>query len=328
MKMTRRIALGAALLLMAAAAVPQAHAACAGGQGLIEIALGGSLYLDLPGGNPYPAGYSYYPTVTANRTEQYWELGQGVPGDNVGNDDGGVPFISGGESAAYPGYFYPATVYGSPWGSDPQVDGCPSEPNFDPTSCLCVLITDEWDGDGDGANEGYFAIMSDLTDGGGNFRDLPNGTVALARTPAPIIQTTARAGANLTMDVRLDPLGASGIYLDPACTGCGPIGFKVMINQVGSGASPPSDRSAGWSELTGIVTDLAATEQVVVDCSAEGDLYLATRLVGPDTYETGLISSNSVRVTCDPNLADPGSPRVRPIRPNPRGARPGKAGGR
>lgn len=325
MKTICRITLGAALLLMATAVVPQAQAACGAG-GIIEIAQGGSLYLDIPGGNGNPGGYGYDPTLTTNgRQELYWQLGAGSDVSDAGVDSDGTSFITGGESTLYPGYFYAAYVSGAPWAGNADVDGCPTEPAFDPTACTCVLITDQWEGNG------YFAMLSDLTDGGGNYRDFPNNVnVALARAPLALVQSVARNGNVITVVATANDPG--GVYLDPACTGCAGQGFKLGAYVVPDGTVPDDRSNFIVPDLTGGGaqgnTPFGTPVSVDITVAANENLYMTTVLGFDSGFDATNSSENSPFVSGDPTLADPGAPRVRPIRPRPAGARPGKAGGR
>jgi hypothetical protein len=346
MKILSKIAIGTALLMMVAAALPPAEAAC-----------GSPILLDTRGENliSNPAwcgggGVGCYdtqsgPPVSPNIEGVFWSLGTGNPvlglGDDSGSFSGGLgsgdqwikqisaPFTNG-------LYHYPAFATlkdgdygyqsGNPVNWSLPVDGC-VEANPDPDPCTCMLLTDEWNG------VGYFAILGakrspnfDLTTGGDIvFAPIPDATI--------VGSSTDIASADVTVNVRADaPTG--GNYAKDGCV-CD-AGFRVYGNIVTRGSTPPTSRSAGWAPLSG-VTAFGGTADAVADCdpATEQDLYLGVAVVGANganaPFENISVSANSTRIPCGANLADPGRPGrggKRGTDPRPDRGRDGARGGR
>ena len=162
------------------------------------------------------------------------------------------------------------------------------------------------------------------SDGNGN--EMP---IVLVPVDAPNITGSTRLG-NFDVDLQVTvPNSGNGVYQQDGCN-CAPIGFKVLQSVVARGGMPPSTRDLGaWNEpMTSggqpqDVTALGATASVRSACgSSNTDVYLTTQLFFDSGFSTSVVSANSARVECGPNLADPGD-RPKPIRPNgPRNDRP------
>ena len=84
---------------------------------------------------------------------------------------------------------------------------------------------------------------------------------------------------------------------------------------VGAVGSDPGRSPAGWTVIGAVPTTDGApqTLQVILDCSAFQDLYLATRLQFADGRKSEVVSQ-PVRWGCHAALAEP-TPRIVPKRP-------------
>ena len=127
------------------------------------------------------------------------------------------------------------------------------------------------------------------------------------------VSTTGSKAESLTVTVA--PF-SSGIYAKGGCD-CGPVGFKVMSMTIPLGDPPPSDRDATlWTELELAggggqpVTLFGSSVTVESTCgSANHDVYLAPGLVFDSDFAPSVVSRNSTRIECGPNLAYPAESR-------------------
>lgn len=330
MRIMRILTAAAALLAVVALAAP-AEAAC-GNASIIGTTNGGDVSFVMTEAFE-TVSYSYYgtpagniPPFSSNTRVTFWRQGTGDPTLGLGDDNGSFDMVAAGGIyyGAYPSYnFYFAAQIASGW-SAPSVDGC-----IGGNSCQCLLLTDQ---DGD---QGYYAIASAQsaltndtffnqggTDGNGN-----NMPIVMRPVPLPRFNSSSRNGTTIELNMTVaDDGGAS--YVKDGCA-CGPTGYKVLQQVVLSGAQPPSNRDlSGWTEAVVVgggaqgVTPIGGNVNVVADCSDTGsDVYLATQMFFDSGFTTSIVSANSARVECDPNLADPNG--TKPIRPNgPRTDRP------
>ena len=122
------------------------------------------------------------------------------------------------------------------------------------------------------------------------------------------------------------PSAASGVYNKDGCD-CAPTGYRILQQILPRGSMPPSDRSAGWTDASGVVPATQGTTVTATCGAADQDVYLATELIFDSGFGTSIVSANSSRVECGTTLADPDdkprTPRPRLDRPNPRGGRGG-----
>lgn len=282
-------------------------------------------------GNPAP------PSVSGAATVSFWALGAGDPAVGPGTDNGGFDLVG------YPGFYgagyssgpsyagglwYAATINGT-WEAA-GIDGCIGSGN-----CMCLLISDH---DGE---RGFWAVTGGQSDanfntsinqGGadGNGNNLP---IILATMPKPSITASTRA-ADGSLDVEVTvklPAPTGGDFTNDGC-GCAPIGYRVLQQVLTSGSMPPTDRGVSvWSEpalaaggAQGVTSfGVGAGDAGVTIRSACGasdtDVYLTAQLVFDSGFATTVVSGNSSRVECGPNLADPDD---RPSRIRPRSDRP------
>jgi hypothetical protein len=337
MKPMTKIAIGAAAVLVVAATMQPAQAACAGPRLLDTLAAyivtnpawGGA------GGTGTCAYGGCYASesaapVSENLSGVFWAfdvLGDGSGGDPAipaGNDNGAWgsenwtmvninvgPFPNG-----Y--YHYPAWLTtqnpetnggaGNPfgWDSTALIDGCVGNvtPGTDFDECSCLLLTDEWEG------QGYFAILSAKSTGNGNFFffDTIGETVQLAPIPAPSVTMAERNAdtGDVTFMIDVPPVPAAGDYRDPEC-GCN-FGFRVYSQIVGRDGMPPATRRACTpqdyvNDSTYIPGDVTSIQAI---CEANGLNWVeAAAPTGGQQPITSLSAGRAtanVTVSCDPGL--------------------------
>ncbi len=229
----------------------------------------------------------------------FWALGYGNPalraGDDSGSFDGGIgpgdSWLKQVSAVYEPGGLYhfsawislklgPPYVTGPPisW-QGPLIDGCGVRA---PGDCTCIMLSDEWGG------EGFFATLSAAADALLNTRSDPVYTVRLVEIPAPTIVGSSidlPTGA-LSLDVT-HPAIAGGTYPKDGCGTCLQ-GFRVYGQIVPRGATPPLSRTTDWVPLasstggTQPIAPLGATTTVRANCDPNQaqDLYVAIALVG------------------------------------------------
>lgn len=266
-------------------------------------------------------------------------------------------------------YHYPAFIsandgdvngWGQPgsalsWAGSDLIDDCISNitpaVNFD--ECHCLLLTDEWDG------QGYFAMFSQLSDAGGTFamNEQQVSTFTMAPIPQPQVTQSDEANAVVTTLVNV-PTPTAGDFRSPSCD-CG-FGFRVYAAVMPEGGMPPSSRTACTQRDVGLpyndpgfaaacraagfvwipALDLTGNQQPVtgfdagrattgvsVDCGDPAlgyDVYLATGLgtgEGASGVQLANVSTNSFQVKCgNYQLAEPDRPQ------RPEATTPGRSG--
>lgn len=335
MKALSKIGLGAAALLLCAVAVQPAWAACAAPYAIIQE--------DWIVTNPdWPVGYYYIygsPAVSPDITGNFWALTGGDPVIGAGNDNGALSFNFAvvPAFAAYEGYndaHFPWQMNGgNPLSWQPaDVDGCIDVTGSVPTGpdlqqCTCLLITDNWNG------EGYYVINStfvaaDLATyrmtSGDNELAMPGASGDLILSPVPKPQIVGSSGDASGKILNVMASGAAIDNVDP----CGCMqGYKVYGVVQPIGAMAPARDVANWTELQSAggtaqtSTPLGMPTSVRVDCGAGQQAYIVTVLTFDSGYRGRFVSSDATRVNCDQTLADPS----RPTRPGkPIGTDPGR----
>jgi len=370
MKAITKLAIGAAVVLLVAAGVQPAQAACPAPGYLIEVAgaylvanpnwcgQGGGGCLDSQGGPPISSHFDGF----------FWAETGANEGFLAGNDNGtwgarewvkqGTVFLdSYGEFYHYAAhisvndhdlYYQGGTAIN--WASTNLIDGCVDlvtpATRFD--ECTCMLLTDEWGGDG------YYAILSRLSNSQGNFIFNENPLTQYDMVPIPrpeVVSSTRNATAGtVTFNINV-PSPTGGDYRDPAC-GCN-FGFRVYAAAVAEGGMAPSNRSActqraliaaggpslsynapgfadacraagfAWVPATNAVgaaqpvtpfDGARATASVTVDCGDPlmgYDVYLATAIGVNEGagVQLGSVGQNSFQVKCgNYQLAEPNRP--------------------
>jgi hypothetical protein len=337
MKLLNGIAIAALTMLLAATLAP-VNAACSGSTPRFATfdATNASFIWTQDYFIPYYIGDANYapwmypgnPPVTSGFSGLFWALGAGDPATGLGDDNGTHTEDGWFDYNATPAVnFYYAGYIDTDW-SVAGIDGClynaGATGSLDGDECTCVLLSDQYD------SEGYFAVASGQVDVVGNtVLDMPgsddngnSGPIILMPIPKPFITNTVEDHSTLDLDltVTVAPFTA-GVYVKDGCD-CGPIGFKVMSFELSLGDPPPTDRDISlWTEIelvgggTQPVTPFGSSVTVESTCgSANTDVYLASALVFDSGFGPAVVSRNSTRIECGPNLADPWSSGSRPQR--------------
>jgi hypothetical protein len=351
MKSTTKIAIVAAMGLLVASMAPVAARCVAAG----NLQTNGAYIVSNPnwggadwtGGNGTCVYAGCYPEesaapISADIKGVFWAWvpGAGEGGDPVyllGNDNGSwgavnftaldTVYDGTGATFYYPAFFsandqdpalggyVPGTT--PAWTSSTDIDGCPTNvtPTISGDECTCLLFTDQWDSDGDGVEEGYFALLSDKTDAANNFDFRPWLTPNPDPTnhPSPIIKFAPIPDASILMaeaqgdtgDVLLQ-IGAPGIpaagdYRDPECP-CD-MAFQVLAQTLGRGGPPPAGRRACTPQDYQNSPDYPATPVADI-CQGLGLQWIpAADPAGADQPTTPVDQGTMVRVDCDPTVA-------------------------
>ena len=284
MKTISRIAIGAAVVLMVAAMLQPAHAACGTARLLNNV---GAYLVSNPNwgsaGAPVQtcagafgcyASESLGGPISPDIAGVFWgfdtvagaSASDPAVGAGVDNGSWDVSNWSKSRSADFGEiYYYPgwltldvAAEYNYVAGNPPNwsfpVDACITDVvvpgQIDVEECTCILVTDQWDG------VGYFMADSALSDVGGDFLyefqtlDFQGiGSMQMLATPAPQVLSSSRdlATADVTMTVAVDDITGMGAdYRDAGCD-CA-LGFLVYQQVVGRGVVP-ADRAigSGWT---------------------------------------------------------------------------------
>jgi hypothetical protein len=244
-----------------------------------------------------------------NASAWFWALGSGVQGVGSGNDNGAVYGSTDGYGTADYGFFGAPYTYGygyvsASWGTG-GVDGC-IDATVAPTlcnvggCCTAILISDQFDG------QGYFALLTSTADAGQNYGAFP--AVNMAALPKPNITGSVRvdaANVNVTVACPSQASLAGGLALDPGCPDTVVTGCKLYTQTVARGGAPADDRElSGWTSV-GVGAAAGTSETVGVTCSGNQDVYLTSALVFDSGFELRYGGTNSTRVECGPNLANP-----------------------
>lgn len=359
MKRITKIAIGAAAVMLIAASLQPALARCATprlvdtlGAYMVSNPSWGAAASGGDGSCTLGYGYGCYasqsgPPVSSNLDGVFWAMGAGDPIYQLGVDNGSwaIANWSKHRSGIFDNgtYYYPAFltlddgtsggVSGNPFNWSFPVDGCPDTLA---TKCTCVLVTDQWNG------QGYFMVASGAADGNLNYDITPSGGIfRLAAIPTPAVTMSERdAAGNVTFTVDVPGIPAAADYRDPSCE-CN-LGFLVYAQVVGRGGMAPAGRRActpqdvqlpasdpgfdaacqtagldwqpaksptGGAQTPTPLSAGRASTSVTVSCdpALQQDLYLSTALVDTNSGLVGPnVSTNSFRVECGANLAEPG----------------------
>jgi hypothetical protein len=363
MKTISRIVIGAAAVMLLVATLQPAEAACAvprlldnrgaylvsnpnwGGAGGDGTCTYNGCYLSESGGGPISpnfAGVFWGFDTTAGVSAANPAFAAGIDNGSWGIENwtkAGV--YAGADPYYYPGFLtLPGGAYsqsGNPANWSFPTDGCPTD--IDPGSCTCILLTDEW------AGEGYFLVDSAITNAAQNYDFIfPTGAMNLQPIPKPEVTLSERdpASGDVTLTINVpDITGTAADYREAGCD-CG-IGFLVYQQIVGRGGAAPTNRSVCTPEAVQLPASdpgfLAActaaglnwipapsatgeaqqptpftggrvSTSIKVDCdpATQQDVYLSTVLVEPSGLAGGNGSANSFRIECGANLAEPERP--------------------
>lgn len=381
MKSMSKLAIGAAVALLAVAAFQPAQASCPAPGSIIEFA--GAYVISNPnwcGPGGTGVGFGCYdnqggPPISPTFDGFWWAQTSANEALQAGNDNGswGVRgWVKQGSVGGFPQgtYHYPAFLsvndgaqygYNGPgtplnWASNDLIDGCKDlvTPTVFADECTCMILTDEW------AGQGYYAVLSKLSNVSGDFifNESAGLVYHLAPIPRPAVTGSTRNAANATVTFNIDvPLPTGADFRDPACN-CN-FGFRVYAAVVGEGGMVPSSRRActqralvaaggpnipytdpgfiGACKTAGFVWVPAealgggpqpatpfgqarATAGVTVDCGEPNmayDLYIATSIGSTEGagVQLGAVSQNSLQVKCgNYQFAEPNRPE-RPSAP-------------
>lgn len=312
-----RLAISALVLLVAAAALQPAQAACPGAPGLNTISSSSASYM-FRAGWPTGAGACYtfgcYEAPLANPKGDFWALGDGANNNNGGfpaSDWVNVNCIGPYSQGLY--CYYPGAFVSTNWNASAAISGCVFADNATPGGeCTCMLITDD-----DGSTTYAALLGARMNDLGNTFFDQPgNAPLVLQPLPVPKIAGAIRNETTLNLDsitVTIDAgeLGAVE-YLKDMCN-CGNTSFLVRGQLLPRDSDPPTNReTASWPLLAlagggmQTPTDSAASVDVESMCGgSDTDLWLATELIFDSGFETRTVSGNATKIECGPNLARP-----------------------
>jgi hypothetical protein len=339
--MRKYVGLTIGLAALCVVAAQPAFAVCGGGAGILRTAGGENGTSNIFSNPNWCSPTATYcmadvgPALSPSTRAFYWALDTGDPTVGAGDDNGthGGGFSNGGVAQGGCGdewictanadnatFSYPGLLTGG-YGSTSEVDGC-GVGAVGSERCTCVLITDEWNG------VGYFLIASARNAAAVfDFTQPGNAPLQLVPIPAPGITGTQRLQPSLDVESTVKLAApASGVYLKDGCD-CAPTGFKVLETITGRMDPAPVSRAvAQWDEPnradgspqpaagSSFGTGMANGVSVRSSCGAmDTNVYLATQLLFPRGYAAPLVSGNSGRIECGPNLATPAPDR--PARP-------------
>lgn len=331
MRILNRIAIAAVVALFLAAALTPAQAACGAPSQISTVTADGTsfiwngavftpnYYYGAPGYAPgmYPGN----PPVTSAFEGVFWSVGTGDPAIGSGDDSGAFTVDYWFSYYALPSIaYYESGQIFTTWAANSIIDGCISNAGVATTTCTCVLLTDQNGVDGQYAlianatdvNEDTFLAQLG-TDGNGN-----PGQIVLASIPKPSIESSLYNGSTGDITLTVNVSGGSADYnLNPGTCPCGPTGYKIFQIQMPFNSPPPDTRDvAAWTEsvLPGggaqPVTPMGADVAIESICgiAERQDVYLATQLFFDSDFTTSVVSTDSTRIECGPNLAEPDQP--------------------
>lgn len=315
MKITKTLSVLAALALVAIVAAPVAQAVCPLNYQITVYPYPGEYsYIYTPGicdsGYPCPGGGS---SMTPATKGTFWIIGDGDPAIGLGNDNGTLPAVV----PSYPGAYtygfvklyagYPALLV-TDW-NQPGIDGCAIDAVPSGARCMAMLLTDQ-----DAAGNGYYLMRTIAANANNNYYfNVDGGHLHLAPIARPAVVGSDRNGTTVSLTLAAPDLGG-GLVLDPTCND--PIvGYRILSQTVPRGAQPPSSRDiADWSSLSPSPVPVSSQTSVDVNCATDQDVYVTTAVEFDSGFQSHVVSMNSSRVECGPNLADPVNqrPRIRP----------------
>lgn len=269
-----------------------------------------------PGQNPPTQPYSTAgPPYSPNFDAVWWEMGRSAA-NNGSNDSANWIYY---RIANFGGtdYFYAAELFGG-WGEG-GVNDCVAD-----GACTCVMMTDSVN------NQGYFAITGNNNVGAtrttllrqASLDPAGNATpIVLRPIPESFIVLSERVGQDLIVTVNSPPPVGADYQLGT----CDCLNSYFVMSQVSD--VPPTDRDAAlWTRVPGQPADgtpFGTEVAVTLTCGGTENIYLATQVAGNDGVDSNVVSGNSTRIECDPNLVDD---QVLPREPRQRNPRQGRQG--
>lgn len=297
MKKFLKLALVAVSCAGMLALTPTADATCG-----VDVSFG-----NYPSVGTCPNGFCYVQspgqqTVASFVGSSWWGLGIGDPAVGAGNDNGDY----GADAWMIGPYTNGFNVTG---GTDRgSTDGCPT-PN---DMILALSNTDA------GGTTAYYALSAALRDGArASEYDFGAGGQDLAMVELPALTVTGstrNADDSINVTVSWTPNGAAAFYpndttvtLGQVVTGWDIYKFEILGDDARAGVVPTDRNTANWSRVGGAVGNDASTATVTVACDATANnAFLAIVPALDSGFTTAYVGSNSTRIECDPNLADPG----------------------
>jgi hypothetical protein len=132
------------------------------------------------------------------------------------------------------------------------------------------------------------------------FGKAPGTVFEGATVPRPRVNSAARAGTNVNLNVALDSTASANAAGDSSSA---VTGYEILR----AAGTDPGRNPAGWTLVTTVGTSnggAVPSVPLVADCSNPAvDQFFATRVV-MGTQKSDLVSA-STRVNCNPNLAEP-----------------------
>lgn len=316
MKVTTKLAIGAAVVLLVGAGLQPAQAACPPpGQAII---FAGAYLLSNPN---WCGAFGCYegPPVSANLDGMFWAQTGADEAVGAGIDNGSFTarggFVKQRSEVFNELYHYPAFisvddgdsggVAGTDlnWAGSDLIDGCPSDLGTAPTAqCTCFLFTDQWDG------QGYHAIMSapGTTSLVFSFNETAGFTYNMAPTPRPDVTGSTRdmTTGTVTFNVSV-PTPTGGDYRDANCD-CG-FGFRVFAAVMPEGGMPPSTRSACTERaLADTGSTLRYSDPGFIDaCRAAGFVWVPAANVDGTAQPTTPFSAGRATAGVSVDCGDP-----------------------
>jgi hypothetical protein len=317
MRKTFKIVAVLAVLVVVAAAVQPANAACGVARNFFA-----DNYIYSPGvcvsDGTYPCGAGT--SVTPAFKGTFWHVGNGNPAIGLGNDSG-IYDQSFWTPAISPGY--PLAGFNGGW-NPPTIqkpDGCPDvpQPGSPAAKCMAILLEDV---DSEGAP--VFALLTAPANAQANYDfNQGDGTppINLAPLPKVAIVNSVRqgGGTGVALSVLLDGAGLQdGLYInssgDCAAVGGGGTsliaGYRTRFKTQVSDTPPEDENTAGWPDCGSGVTPLGQPGNCSVPCAGDTNVFVSYSLVFDSGFELGIVGAPSTRAECGPNLAEPGE-RIR-----------------
>jgi hypothetical protein len=282
MKITMRILGVAAVLAVAALAIPTANASCIPSAQFSTWGNGGYFYVNLPAG-----------ANNSTIVGKFWAKGNFGSGNSGSYDD-----------SQWLKLYAPTNKwYISGATGDPGIAGCPSGSNM-------IIQLDN----ADGKSLTLESIETPGTAVRWDYSTL-NTDFSFADKPRPRVGSSSRSGSSVNVTMNLT--AQSGGTYGPQGAAVAAVPSYQLV--VGTGAADPGSAAANYVAVGPIVPGTPLPTSV--DCTNTAvDKWLAVQTF-VDGQGSSTVSART-RIECDPTLADPDFKHIdRPGRPNPRSGR-------
>lgn len=296
MKVISRIAIVAFVTLVVAASVQPVSAVCGNGR-LIQSFGGGSQYIT-------SGGLATATSVGGN----FWALNTGNPTIGAGTDNGAdTPTGNASPDDNWLRFGGAGLYLAGNWATG-SVDGCIDTDASPAPKRTIVAITDS------NPDSAFVKVLCQQADALANYNFGALGSTTMAAIPYPKVLTSSRVvGTSVTVSIKSPSADlADAVLADASCPATLIRGYKLYTQTIPNASGAPADRarSAGWV-LEGAEVPLAQdAPPLTKSCLAGESVYVARSLVFDSGFETAHVSQ-SVRVPCDPSLADrPGNFKI------------------